>query len=122
VLEVVGQNPAKSEFIVVAGLGRSAHWYRNLEVREGIEVAIASERFTPIHRQLPIPEAEAVLAAYEMRNRWLTQLIQAMLSWLVGWHYDGTDAARRRLAGELPLIGLRPAQCEDRRPPPKRPG
>jgi len=112
-LEVVGSNRADHEFIVVAGLGRSAQWYRNLQVHEAVEVAVARERFVPAHRELLIPEAEAVLATYERRNRWLTPLIRPALSWLVGWRYDGTDAARQRLAAELPLIGLRPARYEE---------
>lgn len=109
-LEVVGQNPAESEFIVVAGLGRSAQWYRNLQFHEAIEVAVAREHFAPVHRELPIPEAAAVLAAYEWRYRRLAPLIRRALSWLVGWRYDGSAPARQRLASELPLIGLRPAR------------
>jgi len=112
VLEVVGRNRAEREFIVVAGLGRSAQWYRNLQVHEGVEVAIGRERFVPIHRELPIPEAEGVLAAYERRNRWIAPIIHGALSWLVGWRYDGTEAARRRLVAELPLIGFRAARSE----------
>jgi len=113
VLEVVGTNRADDEFIVVAGLGRSAQWYRNLQVHEAVEVAVARTHFVPVHRELPITEAKAVLAAYEWRNRWLAPLIRAALSWLVGWRYDGTDGARQRLAAELPLIGLRPAPHRD---------
>ena len=117
-LEVVGENRAQNELIVVAGLGRYAQWYRNLQVREPVEVAIARDRFVPIHRELPLSEAAAVLAHYEQRNRYLAPVIRAVLSWLVGWHYDGTDPARHRLVTELPLIGLRPApQIE----PPCRP-
>lgn len=112
VLEVVGQNRANNEFIVVAGLGRSSQWYRNLQVHEGIEVAIARERFAPVHRELPISEAEVVLSAYEQRDRFLAPLVHRALSWLVSWRYDGTQAARQRLVGELPLIGLRPAWLE----------
>jgi deazaflavin-dependent oxidoreductase (nitroreductase family) len=112
VLEVVGQNRTKHEFIVVAGLGRSAHWYRNLQLQEGVEVAIGRERFVPIHRELPILEAEEVLAAYERGNRWIAPIIHCALSWLVGWRYDGSQAARQRLVGELPLIGLRQAGLE----------
>lgn len=108
-LEVVGENRADHELIVVAGLGRSAQWYRNLQVREPIEVAIATERFRPIHRELPTVEAEAALADYERRNRYLAPVIHKALTWLTGWRYDGTEQARRRLAAELPLIGLRPA-------------
>ena len=65
VLEVVGQNRATNELIVIAGLGRSAQWYRNLQAHEAIEVAIAGQRFTPVHRELSASEAAAVLADYE---------------------------------------------------------
>jgi deazaflavin-dependent oxidoreductase (nitroreductase family) len=110
-LEVVGQNRAKNEVIVVAGLGRSAQWYRNLQVHEAVEVAIACERFAPVHRELSTSEAAVVLADYERRNRYLAPLIRMLLSWLVGWRYDGTESARDRLVAELPLIGLRPARA-----------
>ena len=109
VLEIVGENRASHEVIVLAGLGRSAQWYRNLRVHEAIEVAIARQRFAPVHRQLSAEEATTVLATYERRHRYLAPLIHALLSWLVGWRYDGTDSARRRLVAELPLIGFRPA-------------
>lgn len=56
-LEVIGENHATGEVIVIAGLGRSANWYRNLQTHEAIEVAIGSERFTPRHRQLNKSEA-----------------------------------------------------------------
>jgi deazaflavin-dependent oxidoreductase (nitroreductase family) len=79
-LEVVGSGPAPGEVVAVAGLGRSADWFRNLQAGRGVEVAIGRRRFRPRHR---------------------------VLSWLVGWRYDGSDGARRRLAGELPLVALR---------------
>jgi deazaflavin-dependent oxidoreductase (nitroreductase family) len=106
-LEVVAEDRAEHEVIVVAGLGRSAQWYRNIQVSEPVEVAVATERFAPIHRELPLSEAEAALADYERRNRYLLPVIHRVLSWLVGWPYDGTEAARRRLVAELPLVGLR---------------
>ncbi len=107
-LEVVKENRAEKELIVIAGLGRKAEWYRNLRAHEPLEVAIASDRFVPIHRELSILEAEAALAEYERRNGHLAPLIRRVLSWLVGWHYDGTRLGRQRLVAELPLVGLRP--------------
>jgi deazaflavin-dependent oxidoreductase (nitroreductase family) len=108
-LEVVGESRAENELIVIAGLGRKAQWYRNLQLHEALEVAIAGDRFVPIHRELSQPEAETALADYERRNRHVAPLIHRVLSCLVGWHYDGTRSARQRLVTELPLIGLRPA-------------
>jgi deazaflavin-dependent oxidoreductase (nitroreductase family) len=113
VLEVVGENE-RNEVIVVAGLGRSAQWYRNLQVHEAVEVAIAGERFAPVHRELSTNEAASVIADYERRNRHLAPVIRHLLSWLVGWRYDGTESARHRLVAELPLIGLRPARGGER--------
>jgi deazaflavin-dependent oxidoreductase (nitroreductase family) len=108
-LEVVGANRAENELIVIAGLGRNAQWYQNLQLHEALEVAIAGDRFVLIHRELSLAEAETALAEYERRNRHLAPLVHRVLSWLVGWDYDGTRSARRRLVTELPLIGLRPA-------------
>jgi hypothetical protein len=107
-LEVVGEDRARQEVIVVAGLGRSAQWYRNLLVGKATEVAIAGERFAPLHRELEMSEAAAVLADYERRNRYIAPILQRVLSWLVGWHYDGTEAKRRDLVRELPMVALRP--------------
>jgi deazaflavin-dependent oxidoreductase (nitroreductase family) len=110
VLEVIGTGSAPDQVIVMAGLGPSADWYRNLQAHPAIEVAIAQQRFQPAHRVLSEREAVAVLADYERRNRWVSPLVRRMLSWLVGWNYDGTDEARRRLAHELPLVAFRPEE------------
>lgn len=108
-LEVIGENQTAREVIVIAGLGPSAQWYRNLLAHDAIEVAIGSQRYTPTHRQLSESEAALVLAEYERRNRLVTPVIRRVLSWLVGWRYDSSETARRRLVRELPMIGLRPA-------------
>jgi deazaflavin-dependent oxidoreductase (nitroreductase family) len=110
VLEVIGTGSAPGEVIVMAGFGPSSDWYRNLQAHPAIEVAIAQQRFQPAHRVLSEREAVAVLADYERRNRWVSPLVRRMLSWLVGWNYDGTDEARRRLAHELPLLAFRPEE------------
>lgn len=111
-LEVVGENRDRHEVIVVAGLGRSAQWYRNLLEGKAIEVAIGDERFAPCHRELDPPEAAAVLAQYEHRNRYIAPLVRRVLSWLLGWRYSGTQTERLRLVSELPMVALRPAEGE----------
>ena len=35
-------------------------------------------------------------------------VIRRVLSWLVGWRYDGSDSARQRLARQLPIVTFRP--------------
>jgi hypothetical protein len=49
------------------------------------------------------------MAGYEQRNRLAAPLVRMVLSRLVGWRYDGSDAARHRLVRELPLVAFRPA-------------
>jgi hypothetical protein len=107
-LEVAGENRGRGEVIVLAGFGRSAQWYRNLLAGKATEVAIARERFAPRYRELDSAEAAAVLAEYEQRNRYIAPLVRRVLSWLVGWHYDGTEVKRLQLVSELPMLALRP--------------
>ena len=52
-LEVVGENRGRSEVMVMAGLGRSANWYRNLLAGKATEGAIGTERFVPRYREWP---------------------------------------------------------------------
>lgn len=109
VLEVINFDRPSKEVVVVAGLGRSADWYRNVQAHPPVEVAIGRDRFRPVARDLDEDDAVAVLADYERRNRWVTPVVRRMLSWLVGWHYDGSYPARRKLVTQLPLVAFRPA-------------
>lgn len=109
-LEVIGTNRASDEFIVIAGFGHSANWYRNLQARPALEVAVGRRRFQPVHRELEEREAVVVLADYERRNRWVTPVVRRVLSWLTGWRYDGSEDARRRLVAELPILAFRPGE------------
>ena len=108
VLEVIGSGPVAGEVLVIAGLGRSANWYRNIQSHPTADVTIGRRHFRAVHRELTGPEAIAALADYEHRNRYVRPLIRRVLSWLVGWEYDGSDDARRRLVGQLPVIAFRP--------------
>ncbi len=55
-----------------------------------------------------IEGAEDVFAEYERRNRFIGPIMRAVISRLVGWRYDGTAAARRRVVDQLLLFGFRP--------------
>lgn len=109
VLEVVAVRPQAREFVVVAGRGAAADWYRNVLAQPTSEVTVGSHRLPATHRVLDEVEASATLADYERRNRWARPVVRALLGWLVGWRYDGGPQARDRLARELPLVAFRPA-------------
>lgn len=67
------------------------------------------QRFRPVHRTLDEQEAAAVLAGYERRNWYAAPVVRRVLSWLVGWRYDSSDDAQRRLTNELPILAFRRA-------------
>ncbi|MFK0244116.1 nitroreductase family deazaflavin-dependent oxidoreductase [Amycolatopsis azurea] len=108
VLEVVGIDRDLGEVMVIAGLGRASDWFRNIQAQPAREVIVGRRRFTPAHRLLTESEAIAVMAGYERRNRVLLPVLRPVLRKLLGWTYDGTDVARRRLVRQLPIVAFRP--------------
>ena len=107
-LEVVGTKPTAGEFVVLAGFGSSSDWYRNITAHPAAEAIVGRHRFVPQHRVLEEAEAVEVFADYERRNRWIRPIVHILLSRLVGWRYDGSQEARQRLVGQLPMVAFRP--------------
>ncbi|MEO8969576.1 MAG: nitroreductase family deazaflavin-dependent oxidoreductase [Solirubrobacteraceae bacterium] len=108
-LEVIGTDRIRKEVFVMVGLGRRAQWYRNVQAGGAVEVAIGNERFRPAYRELKPMEAVQAIGDYERRHRLLSPIVRAMLSALIGWRYDGSLGARRRVVSERPIIALRSA-------------
>ncbi len=107
VLEVVRYDKPTGEAIVAAGWGRKTGWLHNVEAGLADEVWIGRRRFVPEYRILPLDEAERAFAGYEGNNRFMAPIVRAVLSRLVGWQYDGTPEARRRMVEQIPLVGFR---------------
>jgi len=108
VLEVIGQTPATGEIRVVAGMGPESDWYRNVQANPAVEIVVGRRRFAPAHRVLDESEAADVVADYERRNRWILPIVHRVLSRLLGWRYDGSEAARHRMVRQLPVMAFRP--------------
>lgn len=109
VLEVMEFRKATCEAIVMSAWGRHADWMRNIEeTPDGIQVIIASRRFSATYRVLASDEAASVIAGYERRNRLIAPIIRAGLSWLLGWRYDSSEQARCRAAAQMPYVAFRP--------------
>ncbi len=107
-LEVIGEDHARREVLVLVGLGRRAQWYRNVMAGGAVEVSLARERFRPACRELAPVEAARALGAYEQRNRLGAPVVRWVLSRLAGWRYDGSPSARERLVRERPILAFRP--------------
>jgi deazaflavin-dependent oxidoreductase (nitroreductase family) len=108
VLEIIEYHPEEQEAVVISAFGPNANWLRNIRANPNPEVVIGSQHFAALHRILDQDEAARVLAGYERRNRFAIPIIRAVLSRLLGWHYDGSDEHRRRVAAQLPFVTFRP--------------
>lgn len=119
VLEVVGYRKEGPEVVVANGFGPDCDWVRNIEARGGEEITVGSQHFPAEHRFLGEDEAAHVMQAYEHRNRFITPVVHAGLSWLLGWKYHGSDSDRRRMVSQLPLIAFRPRSSQRTLPVPR---
>jgi deazaflavin-dependent oxidoreductase (nitroreductase family) len=108
VLEVIGLT--NEEVTVVAGLGPSSDWFRNLQAGGSAYVELGRARFVADHRVLGHAEAAAAIADYERRNRLVLPIVRRVLTALAGWPYDGSRDARERLVRQLPLVAFRPSR------------
>jgi len=110
VLEVVRYDRPTGEATVISGFGQGADWLRNLRAGGRAEVDFGRGPRPAAYRVLALDEAEEVYAAYERRNVLVAPVVRWTLSALLGWRYDGSAEARRRMVAELPMVALRPAQ------------
>jgi deazaflavin-dependent oxidoreductase (nitroreductase family) len=108
VLEVVQYRKPGPEVVVVNGFGRDSDWVLNITANPHEEVTVGTQHFAAEHRFLEEDEAVRVIREYEHRNRFITPVVRAGLSWLLGWKYESSESDRRRLARQLPLIAFHP--------------
>ena len=92
----------------MSGFGRDSDWLRNLEAGSPAEVDIGPHHFAAAYRFLDEEEATRVVKSYEKRNSLLTPIVHYVLSRLLGWPYRGSEADRRKLVAQLPLLAFRP--------------
>ncbi len=115
VLEVLRYDAVSGEAVVVSGFGRASDWLRNLRAGGPLEVDFGHGPRPAAYRVLALEEAEATFTGYLGRHRLIRPLLRPVLTALLGWRYDGSPEARRRMLEELPLVALRPARSRSRR-------
>lgn len=112
VLEVARYDKATGEATVVAAYGPTADWVRNLLAGGPLEVDLGRGPRPAAYRVVGVDEAVEVYAAYEWRHRIVLPLVRRTMGYFLGWPFDGSPEAVRRLAGQLPMLALRPAGPE----------
>jgi deazaflavin-dependent oxidoreductase (nitroreductase family) len=110
VLEVVDHDRSTGAVTVVSGFGRGSDWFRNVRAGGPVAVDLGKGPRPADHEVLSGAEAEALLAAYERRNRVIAPILRRALSAMVGWSYRGTEEQRRRLVAELPMVRFTPVR------------
>ncbi len=107
-LEVMEYRKESRESVVMSGFGRNSDWLLNIQATGWAEIDIASEHFPASFRFLDGDEAMLVVAGYEQRNRFMLPIVCWVLGRLLDWTYTGSEADRRRLVQQLPLIAFAP--------------
>jgi hypothetical protein len=92
----------------MAGYGRGADWLRNIEAAGGARLDFGHGPRPATYRLLDPAEAAEAYADYERRHPILRPAVRATLTGLLGWRFDGSPEARRRLAEQLPMVAFRP--------------
>lgn len=116
VLEIMEYRNQGPEAVVMSAFGPHADWLRNIEANPFPEVVIGRERFVAVYRVLGEQEAMVVVIGYERRNWLVTPIVRSVLSRLLGWRYRGSEADRRRLVAQLPLVAFRDAHRRRSKP------
>jgi deazaflavin-dependent oxidoreductase (nitroreductase family) len=102
VLEVVGRNPGRNEWIVAAGFGPTSDWYLNLKAGTLEAVWIGSKRLAATVRFLEPLDAGQVMGDYERAH---PRTAKNLLEWM-GISYDGTEAGRVEMMKLIPMVAL----------------
>ncbi len=110
VLEIIEYRAVGPELVAMSGFGPEADWSRNIEATHRSGIVVGSRHFEVVHRLLETAEVVSVFASYERRHWVIAPIIRLLLSWLLGWRYDGTEADRIRLSGQLPFVAFRPRE------------
>jgi hypothetical protein len=106
VLEVIAWDPRRRAAVVIDLDRTTAGWYAGAFEGRARSIQIAAEQIHPKVRRVEGEEAFELFSEFERRNRLLMPLVRPLISGLVGFRYDGSPSARRRLLDRMPLVEL----------------
>ncbi len=105
VLEVVAHNRPSDTYVVVAGLGERAQWFRNVRVTPEVTITVGHRELEATAERLDADEAEPIMRDYLRRHPLAFRLLARLL---LGWQARGTAEDACRMARRFPLVALRP--------------
>lgn len=108
VVEVLHYDRSTGKTVVIAGYGERSDWLRNIQAAGGGELDFGHGPRPAAYGMLSTDEATAVFRDYYRRNLLIRPVLRPVLSALLGWRFDGSDAAVRRMVEQLPMVAFRP--------------
>lgn len=97
VLEVI-DHPARDQYIVVAGFGRRAQWYRNILIEPAVRVSCGARRNAPgTAEPLTDDQSATELARYAQRHPRAWTHLRATIEAAVGHPVSGLPMVRVRI-------------------------
>lgn len=105
VVEVVNHDAATDTWIICSGWGRKADWFRNIEKTPDVDVTVGTRTFPARADVLSEGDAVAALLAYAGKH---PAAFGKLGNFMLGRTLEPTDADCRALAGEVPVVALRP--------------
>ena len=104
VLEVIRHDPVSDTYFVVSAWGEKSDWFRNIQKNPEVIINVGRRRLEATAVRLPPEEAERELLDYARRHPAALRI----LTRLVGYGVDATEAGYRALARMVPVVALRP--------------
>ncbi len=89
-------------YIVAAAFGPSSDWYRNVQEEPQVLVRVGGRSHPATAEPLDPKAAYDEFVSYGTRHRLIIRLLPKM----TGIPFDGSEAAYRRVAEEMPLVAL----------------
>ena len=108
VLEVLLHDPAARESVVLSAWGEKSDWYRNVGATPALEIRTGGQRYVPEQRFLAPEENHAVISDHARHH----PLAFRVFARVFGYPLEGTEAARREVAGTLRLVAFCPRHQE----------
>ena len=101
-LEVMRFDAVDGVYFVAAAFGRSSDWYRNVLAEPQITIRVGPRSYAARADPLDPAAAYAEFVSYGRQHRLIIRLLPKM----TGIPFDGSEAAYRRVAEEMPLVAL----------------
>jgi len=105
VIEVVRHDPASDSYTIASGFGAQVDWFRNIQKNPNVLVQVGARCLEAIAEQLPLDVAADELRDYAQRH---PHAFRTITKRLLGHELDGSAESCRRLAADVPVVGLRP--------------